>query len=46
MSIHTIKLDYETRKLIKEILTELKNMNSARSKPPGTRYTPPPIKKR
>ena len=47
MPIHTIKLDYDTKKLLKELLIEMKNMNHARQqRPSGTRNTPPPIKKR
>ena len=46
MAIHTIRFDYETKKFIRELVNEIKNMNQARSKPSGNRYTPPPYKKR
>lgn len=46
MPIHTIKLDYDTKKLLQELLKEMRNMNQARSKPSGTRYTPSPYYKK
>ena len=47
MPIHTHKIDYETKKLLREILAELKNMNHAQNnRPSGDRYRPPRIKKR
>ena len=47
MPVHTIKLDYDTKKLLQELLKEMRNMNHARQQRPlGARNTPPPIKKR
>jgi len=37
MTTHTLKVDYATRRLIQEVLAELKILNR--------RKTPPPIKK-
>ena len=44
MPVHTIKLDYDTKKLLRELLNEMKNRNSSNRN--TTRHTPPPYKKR
>ena len=51
MPVHTIKIDYDTKKLLRELLNEMKNMNHERRNPPRRysdqpRHTPPPNKKR